>query len=150
MNYKKKLTISTIFFIFIIQILLLINNKQKTSIRYFIWTVEEVSIGRLICLSFVSGLLMSSLLNKTLQINFKSYQNNEDNRTSKNNYSLDEKETNDSYEIPPERDIRDTQPTISVNYRVIKDNGENEVIDRKQSSKKTQYQDDWNNNDSEW
>ena len=150
MNYKKKLTISTIFFIFIIQILLLINNKQKTSIRYFIWTVEEVSIGRLICLSFVSGLLMSSLLNKTLQINFKSYQNNEDNITSKNNYSLDEKETNDSYEIPPERDIRDTQPTISVNYRVIKDNGENEVIDRKQSSKKTQYQDDWNNNDSEW
>ncbi len=151
MNLKKKIIISSIFFILIIQILLLINNKQKTSFRYFIWTVEEVSIGRLICLSFVSGLLMSYVLTKTVDNNIKSYQKNEDdNGTSKNNFSIDDEEINDSYEIPPERDIRDTQPTISVNYRVIKDNGENEFNDRKQTSKKTYDQDDWNNNDSEW
>ena len=151
MNYKKKIIISSIFLIFIIQILLLINNKQKTSFRYFIWTVEDVSIGRLICLSFVSGLLMSSLLTKTVDNNIKSYQKHEDdNRTSKNNFSLEDEEANDSLEIPPERDIRDTQPTISVNYRIIKDNSENEFKDIKESSKKTQYQDDWNNNKSEW
>ena len=151
MNYKKKIFISSIFFILIIQILLFINNKNKTSFRYFIWTVEDVSIGRLICISFVSGLLMSSLLSKALHNNLESYQNQEDdNRTSTNNFSLDNEETNESNEIPPERDIRDTQPTISVNYKVIKDNGENEVKDRKQTSKNTQYQDDWNNNDSEW
>ena len=152
MNYKKKLTISTIFFIIVVQILLLINNKQKTSFRYFIWTVEEVSIGRLICLSFVSGLLMSTLLNKTVQNNLNSYQKYEDNDNSppQNNFSLDDKEINDSYEIPPERDIRDIQPTISVNYRVIKENGENKFNDRNQTSNKTQYQDDWYNNDSEW
>ena len=152
MNYKKKIFISSIFFILIIQILLFINNKQKTSFRYFIWTVEEVSIGRLICISFVSGLLVSSLLNKTVHNEIKTYQiyEDNDNRTSKNNFSLDDEDTNDSNEIPPERDIRDTQPTISVNYRVIKDNGENEFKDRKKTSKKTQYEDDWNNSDSEW
>ena len=52
--------------------------------------------------------------------------------------------------MPPERDLRDTQPTISVNYRVIKENGENELKDRNQTSNRTNYQDDWNNNDSEW
>ena len=151
MNYKKKIIISSIFIIIIVQILLLINNNQKTSFRYFIWSVEEVSIGRLICISFVSGLLISSLLTKSVNNNFKSYQNHDyDNRNSENNFSLDDDDTNDSYEIPPERDIRDTQPTISVNYRVIKNNGENEVKDKKQASKKAQYQDDWNNDDSEW
>ena len=152
MNYKKKITISSIFFIIIIQILLLINNTQKTSIRYFIWNVEEVSIGRLICLSFISGLLMSSLLSQTQHKDFNLYKNNkvDDNRTFEDISSLENEENNDSYEIPPERDIRDTQPTISVNYRVIKNNGQNEFKDRKQASKKTQYQDDWNNNDSEW
>ena len=52
--------------------------------------------------------------------------------------------------MPPERDLRDTQPTISVNYRVIKDNGENQLRERNQSSQNTQYQDDWDNNDLEW
>ena len=148
MNYKKKIAMSIIFFIFIIQILLLINNRQKTSFRYFIWTIEEVSIGRLIASSFISGLLISSLLNRTINNEVKSYQifEDENNTTSKNNYSLDNEESDESYEIPPERDIRDPQPTISVNYRIIKDNGDNEIKDRKE----TRYQDDWNNNDSEW
>ena len=151
MNYKKKIFISSIFFILIIQILLLINNKQKTSFRFFIWKVQEVSIGRLICISFFSGLLMSSLLTNTVNNNVKSYLKNEDdNINSKDNLSLDDEVTNDSYEIPPERDIGDTQPTISVKYRVIKNNGENEVKDRKQVSQETQYQDDWNNDASEW
>ena len=52
--------------------------------------------------------------------------------------------------MPPERDLRDTQPTISVNYRVIKDNGENSLNDKKQKFQDTKYEDDWNNNDSEW
>ena len=151
MNHKKKFIIFSIFFILIIQILLLINNKQKTNFRYFIWTFEGVSIGKLISLSFFSGLLMSSLLSKTLDNNVESYQKNvDDNTTYKNNSSLDDEEINESYDIPPERDIRDTQPTISVNYRVIKDNGENEVKGRRQTSQKTNYQDDWDNNFSEW
>ena len=66
MNNKKKNLILIVFLIVSIQILLLINNRQKTSFRYFIWNIQEVTIGRLIIISFFSGLFMSSLLNKTL------------------------------------------------------------------------------------
>ena len=72
MFYKKKNFILIIFLIVTIQFLLLINNKQKTSFRYFIWNIQDVKIGQLIFISFVSGLFMSSLLNKTLGNNLRS------------------------------------------------------------------------------
>ena len=152
MNYKKKSIILIIFLIISIQIILLINNRTKTSFRYFIWNIDEVSIGRLICISFVSGLLMSSILKTTLDNNVKTYpQNEKDEKTNlEKDYSINSEEYNEFNEMPPERDLRDTQPTISVNYRVIKDNGENQLRERNQSSQNTQYQDDWDNNDSEW
>ena len=152
MNYKKKSLILSILLIISIQIILIINNRTKTSFRYFIWNIEEVSIGRLISISFISGLLMSSILNKTLDNNVRTYsKNEEDDKTyNDNDYSINSDENNESFEMPPVRDLRDPQPTISVNYRIIKDNGENELNDRKQRSQKTKYEDDWNNNDSEW
>ena len=152
MNYKKNSLILSIFLIISLLILLLINNRAKTSFRYFIWNVEEVSIGRLISISFISGLLMSSILTKTLDNNVRTYSKNEedDKKHNENDYSINSDENNGSFEMPPVRDLRDTQPTISVNYRVIKDNGENELDERKQRSQNTKYEDDWNNNDSEW
>ena len=150
-NRNKSLILS-IFFILSIQVLLLITNKQKTSFRYFIWNVEEVSIGRLVFISFISGLLISSLLEKTIN-------NDVRNKQKKDSYTNEDVEIDDSLnnegrgfsnEIPPERDLRDTQPTISVNYRVIRDNVENEITDTKQTKKKPQYQDDWKDNDLEW
>ena len=152
MNYKKKSIILSLFLIISIQLILLINNKQKTSFRYFIWNIEDISIGRLICISFISGLLMSSILNQTLQNNAGIYpKKKEDNKTTtEDDFSINREYKNESYEMPPERDVRDTQPTISVNYRVIKEQGENELKDKNQTSNRTQYQDDWGNNDSEW
>ena len=55
-----------------------------------------------------------------------------------------------AFEITPERDIRDTQPTISVNYRVIKNNGNNELKDGSQTLNNQQDEDDWYNNEFEW
>ena len=152
MNYKKKSLILSILIILTIQISLLVNNRQKTSFRYFIWNIEKVSIGKLICVSFFSGLLISSIINNTLHNNYRAdYKNEEDEKTNNENEdSINSEENNGSYEMPPERDIRDTQPTISVNYRVIKDNGENELKDRNKRSGNIQYKDDWYNNDSEW
>ena len=149
MIYKKKSLILSIFLIFTIQTLLLINNRQKTSFRYFIWNIEEVSIGRLIFISFISGLLMSSIINNTQHNNDKTYSKNEENEKTNNekDYSINSEENNGSYEMPPERDLRNPQPTISVNYRVIKDKSENEL---KNINQNDQYQDDWENIDSEW
>ena len=150
MNKKKNLIL--IFLVVSIQILLLVNNKQKTSFRYFIWKVQEVSIGRLIFISFVSGLLMSSLLNKTVGNNIISKPISLDNNKTNDDidYSVKKGENYGSNEIAPERDLRDPQPTISVNYRVIKNNGENELKDRNQTINNSQYDDDWKSNNSEW
>ena len=70
--------------------------------------------------------------------------------TLENDTSINGQYDNESDEIPPERDLREPQPTISVNYRFIKDIGPNEIKDKNHKSKNKQYQDDWNNNDSEW
>ena len=73
----------SILFILTIQIFLLINNRQKTTFRYFIWNIEQISIGKLICVSFISGLLLSSLLHKTLANDVRTYQiNEEDTKTT--------------------------------------------------------------------
>ena len=151
MNYKKKSLIISMFLIIIIQILLFINNKQKTSFRYFIWNIQEISIGRLVCISFISGFIMSSILKITLNNNVPTNSiNGEEKKNSENYNFINEEDDNDSFEIPPQRDVRDTQPTISVNYRVIKNNGETELNARNQDSTNTRYQDDWTNNDNEW
>ena len=151
MNYKKKSLIISIYLIIIIQILLFVNNKQKSSFRYFIWNVQEISIGSLICISFVSGFIMSSILKITLNNKVPAnYINGEEKNNGANDNFINEEGDNDSFEIPPQRDVRDPQPTISVNYRVIKNNGETELNDRNQNSTNTTYQDDWTNNDNEW
>ena len=64
--FKKKYLLLTLFLIIIFQILLYTNNNQKTSFRYFKWTLQEVSIGKLISISFFSGLFISSLLSTTI------------------------------------------------------------------------------------
>ena len=153
MNYKKKSLLLSIFLIISLQIIILINNRAKTSFRYFIWNIEEVSIGKLISISFISGLIISSILNNTLNYKVRTYpKSKEEKKTNlENDFSINSEENNESYEMPPERDLRDTQPTISVNYRVIKDNSENELKERNiRSQNNQQYQDDWDNNYSEW
>ena len=152
MNFKKKSLIFSFFLIVIIQILLLINNRQKTYFRYLIWNIQDISIGRLICASFISGLLMSYIVNKTVNNNIKSIPRKEEDyeTTADDDYLLNTEDNNERNEIPPERDLRETQPTISVNYRVIKNTEENKLKDRNKTSNESKYQDDWSNNDSEW
>ena len=150
MNNKKKSLILIIFLIVSIQVLLLINNRQKTSFRYFIWNIQEVTIGRLIFISFISGLFINTILNTTLSDNIKTKTISESDakRTDDNDYS-EKTEEDELFEVAPERDLREPQPTISVNYRVIKNNGENELKDSNQKINNSQY-DDWNNNEFEW
>ena len=147
MFFKKKFLLLTLFFIFIFQTFLYINNNQKTSFRYFKWTVQEASIGQLISISFFSGLFISTLLNTT----FTSFKKNtfeeiEENYESFNN----DEDIKSNIEMPPQRDIRDTQPTISVNYRVIKNTDDNNYTRNKNYSNSQDKKDDWNYDDNEW
>ena len=147
--FKKKYLLLTLFIVIIIQTLLYTNNNQKTSFRYFKWTLQEVSIGKLISISFFSGLFISTLLNTTItSTNFRknTYENEEDDFESQNN----EEDIESTVEIPPQRDIRETQPTISVNYRVVKNMNDNN-IKKDRNYSKPDNNDDWeDNSDNDW
>jgi len=144
---KKKYLLLTLFLIIIFQILLYTNNNQKTSFRYFKWTLHEVSIGKLISISFFSGLFISSLLSTTItNTSFRknTFENMEDEFGSQyNNEDLEP-----IVEMPPQRDIRETQPTISVNYRVVKNMNDNNL--KKDQNYSNPNNDDWDNADNDW
>ena len=152
--FKKKYLFLTLFLIIIFQILLYTNNNQKTSFRYFKWTFQEVSIGKLISISFFSGLFVSTLLNTTIistSFRKKTFENVEDDFVSSNNEEdMDNEEDIESkIEMPPQRDIRETQPTISVNYRVVKNMNDNNF--KKDSNySNPDNMDDWDNADNDW
>ena len=133
--------------IIVFQILLYTNNKQNTSFRYFKWVVQEVSIGKLISISFFSGFFISTLLG-TSSSSYKknTFENFEENYETQNN----EENLKSSIEMPPQRDIRDAQPTISVNYRVIKNTEENNIERDQNYSNSFNNEDDWDDNDDDW
>ena len=145
---KKNFLLLTLFLIIIFQTLFYTNNTQKTSFRYFKWTLQEVSIGKLISVSFFSGLFISSLLVSTItSTSFRknNFENVEDDFISQDNDEVIE--TN--VEMPPQRDIREAQPTISVNYRVVKNNNHsNSKKDRNYSN--LDNRDDRDNADNDW
>ena len=147
--FKKKYLLLTLFLIIIFQVLLYINNNQKTSFRYFKWTLQEVSIGKLISISFFSGLFVSTLLNTTItntSFRKKTFENVEDDFVSENS----EEDMESNLEMPPQRDLRETQPTISVNYRVVKNMDENNLKKDRNYSNNPDNKDDWDNGDNDW
>ena len=147
MIFKKKFLLFTLFLIIIFQILLSTNNDQKTSLRFFKWTVQEVSIGKLISISFFSGFFLKTILHTTVT-NLKNYtfENLEENYEPFNN----QEDIKSNTEFPPQRDIRDSQPTISVNYRVVKNNEENNTKTGKNYSRNDGINNDWDNDDNDW
>ncbi len=147
MIFKKKYLLLTFFLIIIFQVLLYTNNKQVVSLRYFKWTVQEVSIGKLITISFFSGLLISSFLNTTITVNKKNTFENAEEIFEPLNVEEDVKS---NVEMPPERDLRDSQPTISVNYRVIQNGEENYSKSDQNFSDKSDFKNDWVTDDSDW
>jgi len=147
--FKKKYLLLTFFLIIIFQILLYTNNNQRTSFRYFKWTFQEVTIGKLISISFFSGLFVSTLLNTTItssSFRKKTFENVEDDFVSENN----EEDMESNVEMPPQRDIRETQPTISVNYRVVKNMDDSNLKKDRNYSNIPDNKDDWDNGDNDW
>ena len=147
MIFKKKYLLLPFFLIIILQILLYTNNKEKVALRYLKWTVQEVSIGKLISISFFSGLFISAFLNTTITGYKKNtFENAEENYEPLNN----EEDMKSNVEMPPQRDIRDSQPTISVNYRVVQNGEDNYSKSDQNLSDKPDYKNDWVNDDNDW
>ena len=147
MIFKKKYLLLTFFLIIIFQILLYTNNKERVSFRYFKWNVQEVSVGKLISISFFSGLFISVFLNTTIT----GYKKNTLENAEENYEPLnDEEDMKSNAEMPPQRDIRDSQPTISVNYRVVQNREENYSKSDQNFSNKPDNKNDWINDDNDW
>ena len=153
MNIKNKLIA---FFIFILIFTLSIFNvKNPEKIKFYLFTSkkEQISLGNLITLTFVSGFTLSSLLTLISKTNLQA--SSDDNFI---NYDeIEQSEENNTYQEfksdrPPERDVRESQPTISVNYRFV--DQDDDLYNSKNNSKKTNNvnneDNDWLNNDDSW
>ena len=147
MIFKKKFSLFIIFFIIIIQVFLYTNNNQKTSFKYFKWTLQEISIGKLISISFFSGLFVSTILNITTT-NYK--KNSEEYEEEIYKPLNNEGDIKSNFDMPPQRDIRDAQPTISVNYRVVKNMEENNLKREQNPANNPNSNDDWEDEDNDW
>ena len=73
------------------------------------------------------------------------FENVEDDFISQNN----DENMESNVEMPPQRDIRETQPTISVNYRVVKNMNDNN-LEKERNFSNSDSKDDWDNADNEW
>ena len=145
--FKKKYLLVFFFLIIIFQALLYTNNTQNTSFRFLKWSVQEVSMGKLLSISFFSGLLMSTLLNSTnISYEKNDFENIEENYEHQNNETY----IKSNVEMPPQRDVREAQPTISVNYRVVKNTEENNLRSDENYSNKAENKDDWNYNEDDY
>ena len=153
MNIKNKLIA---FFIFILIFTLSIFNvKNPEKIKFYLFTSknEQISLGNLITLTFVSGFTLSSLLTLISKTNLQA--SSDDNFI---NYDeIEQSVENNTYQEfksdrPPERDVRESQPTISVNYRFV--DQDDDLYNSKNNSKKTNNvnneDNDWLNNDDSW
>ena len=93
-------------------------------------------------------MFISTLLNTTItSTNFrkKTIENAEDDFVSPNSEEVMEP----NLEMPPQRDIRETQPTISVNYRVVK-NMKDDNLKKDLNYSNPDNEDDWDNADNDW
>ena len=153
MNINKKLITFFIFFSIITLSILNIKNPEKTKFYLFTFKSEEISLGNLITITFITGFSFSSVLSLISKNNSKELLKD----TFINEQEIYKTDENDfSQELdsnrPPERDVRESQPTISVNYRFVDQNNNS------YSSKNTKEtinnfnnnENDWENHENEW
>ena len=152
MNNKTKIIAFLIFVIVITLSIFNIKNPENTKFYLFTTKTEKLSLGNLITLSFISGFTFSSTLTLISKKNSKelledNFITNEDfDNYEENNFSQKFKT-----DRPPERDIRESQPTISVNYRFVdQDNDSNTKNTKKRINNLANDQNDWLNSENEW
>ena len=153
MNIKNKLISFFIFMSILTLAVINLRNPEKTKFYLFTSKSESISLGSLITLSFLSGYTFSSILSLLSKNNLE--------KSLDENFSydeqLDESENfNFSQELksdrPPERDIRESQPTISVNYRFVDQDNDtyNSKSNTRTKNNLNKENNDWINNDNDW
>tara|TARA_B100000212_G_C27214500_1_gene464462 strand:+ start:53 stop:505 length:453 start_codon:yes stop_codon:yes gene_type:complete len=150
MKLKNKLITFFIFFIIFTLSILNIKNSERTKFYLFTSKIEEISLGNLITITFISGFTFSSLL--TLILKNNSQESIGDDSTNDKGFDkYDENNFSKEFEFdrPPERDVRESQPTISVKYRFV-DQDNDTYTSKNTDNNLNNQENDWLNYDNEW
>ena len=160
MNLKNKFISLFIFITIFILAIVNIKNPEKTKFYLFTTKTEEISLGKLITITFLSGFTFSSLLSLISKNNLEESTDNleessEDNFDNYDEINKDDEDyLNQEYKSdrPPERDIRESQPTISVNYRFVDQENDYKTSKNPKKTKNdlNKERNDWINNDNDW
>ena len=153
MIIKNRITAFFIFLSIFTLSIFNIKNPEKTKFYLFTSKTEELTLGNYITISFIIGFTFSSLLTLTTKNSLEEslgYKFNNEEETDKSDDNIFSREM--EYNRPPERDVRESQPTISVNYRFIdKDKNLYSSKNTKKTNKNlNNEEDDWLNYDDEW
>tara|TARA_Y100001970_G_scaffold251851_1_gene325110 strand:+ start:20522 stop:20989 length:468 start_codon:yes stop_codon:yes gene_type:complete len=155
MNFKRNFIV--LYIILSVTTLTFINlrNSKRVNVNIFTWPSINISLGNLITYSYFAGFSFNTFLiliviNERLKIkkviNEDEFFNEDENEDK---VIFEEK----SFERPPERNIKESQPTISVNYRVIDSNKYRQNKDTKESEMKNSSNniiEDWEENENDW
>ena len=154
MNLKKYLILYVLFLCCLLLTFLNIRNQSKLPLYFLTIKTKELSLGNFITISFVAGYGFSSLLNSFIKSGSNTQKVDEINIENKNEIS-DKPISEDNVEEirfkPPERDLRDSQPTVSVNYRVVSQIPETfRSQDSNAEINGDFYEDGWGKPESNW
>ena len=150
MFFRKKVLLSLLSLALIIVPISYLNKSNKTKINFFIWQTNEISIGNLIGISLILGTTFSTAINILLINQTNNSKKDRDYFANENTFNDFEDPSNPKK--PPERDIREVQPTVSVNYRVVK-NSNSDEFNYENLENKNFYSDqdeDWDTTENEW
>ena len=153
MNIKNKFIAFFILFSIISLSIFNIKNPEKTKFYLFTSKIEEISLGNLITIAFVSGFTFSSLINLISRNNTQeSFGDNFINDEEIDKYDENNFNQEFEYDRPPERDVRESQPTISVNYRFVDQNNNSYSSKKNKESNNNvnNENNDWENYNNEW
>ena len=157
MKIKKNLIILIFLLITITLSILNLKNTSKTYLYFLNFKTEKLTLGSFITLSFLAGFTTTFTFSyltssKNENIMFNDEKEDINSETLQDDFIENNTKLNESIKNrPPERDIRESQPTISVNYRVIKQNNtEVNGIDEGNTDNKYQNYDDWEEIESNW
>ncbi len=130
-----------------------VNIKNPIKTKFFILTskIERLTLGNLITITFLSGFASSSLLTLISSSNiYKKEENYSNLENDINNTTFNNIVNETISDRPPERDIRDSQPTISVNYRFVDSDINTSKSNNSKKNKNNTTDNDWINRESEW
>ena len=155
MNIKNKFFIFYFFLNIILISYININNSKKVNINIFTWQSNKNSLGKLVTYSYLAGITFNTLLTliinrNDLKLNQREFDTEFYNKRENQEEFID---NGTNFVRPPERDLKESQPTISVNYRVINNNKASSSKYNKESkfgSSTDIITDDWGDNYKDW